>query len=331
MQNTFKKITLVVLLLGASFASFVRPVLAQNALAPYPARAIKFVIPNPAGGLPDTVARLYAQKLSEKFGQAVTVDNHPGANGVLACQTVLSSPKDGYTFLVSDGSTFSINPRLYTNLSYDLKRDFVPVSLAARAPLYLAVNQNVKANNLKELIAYIKANPNKLTYGSSGIGSTHHLSMEAFKNALDLQITHIPYKGSGQSVPALVGGQVDMLFAALPSLSGFIKSGQVKLIANNASHRSDQEPNTPAIAEVIKGYDFSPTIGVFAVKGTPQIAIDRISAEIAVIAKSPEMAQLFMTAGIEPVGSSPANFERELNDEIERIGKAVISAGIKAD
>lgn len=297
----------------------------------YPNRAIRFVIPNPAGGLPDTVARIYAQRLSERLGQAVTVDNHPGANGVLACQSVMTAPKDGYTFLVSDGSTFSVNPRLYTNLSYDLRRDFVEVSLAARAPLYLAINSKVKANNLKELIAYIKANPGTLTYGSSGIGSTHHLSMEALKTALNLDITHIPYKGSGQSVPALVGGQVDMLFAALPSLSGFVKTGQVKLIASNAAHRSPQEPNTPSISEIVKGYDFSPTIGVFAAKGTPQVAIDKLSAEIAVVAKSSDMAQLFATAGIDPVGSTPQEFERALAEEIEKIGRAVTAAGIKAE
>ena len=297
----------------------------------YPTRPIRFVIPNPAGGLPDTVARIYAQRLSERLGQAVTVDNHPGANGVLACQSVMSSPKDGYTFLVSDGSTFSVNPRLYTNLSYDLKRDFVEVSLAARAPLYLAVHPRVKANNLKELVAYIKANPGTLTYGSSGVGSTHHLSMEALKTALNLDIIHVPYKGSGQSVPALVGGQVDMLFAALPSLSGFVKTGQVKLIASNAAQRSQQEPNTPTISETVKGYDFSPTIGVFAAKGTPQVAIDKISAEMAIIAKSSDMAQLFATAGIDPVGSTPKEFERALADEIEKIGKAVTAAGIKAE
>jgi len=297
----------------------------------YPTRAIRFVIPNPAGGLPDTVARIYAQRLTERLGQPVTVDNHPGANGVLACQTVTTSPKDGYTFLVSDGSTFSVNPRLYTNLSYDLKRDFVEVSLAARAPLYLAVNPRIKANTLKELIAYIKANPGALTYGSSGIGSTHHLSMEALKTALNLDITHVPYKGSGQSVPALVGGQVDMLFAALPSLSGFVKSGQVKLIASNAARRSTQEPNTPTISEIVKGYDFSPTIGVFAAKGTPQAAIDKLSAEIAIVAKSSDMASLFATAGIDPVGSTPQEFERALGEEIEKIGKAVSAAGIKAE
>jgi len=297
----------------------------------YPTRPIRFVIPNPAGGLPDTVARIYAQRLSERLGQAVTVDNHPGANGVLACQSVMSSPKDGYTFLVSDGSTFSVNPRLYANLSYDLKRDFSEVSLAARAPLYLAVHPRVKANNLKELVAYIKANPGALTYGSSGIGSTHHLSMEALKTALNLDITHVPYKGSGQSVPALVGGQVDMLFAALPSLSGFVKTGQVKLIASNAAQRSQQEPNTPTISETVKGYDFSPTIGVFAAKGTPQTAIDKISAEIAIIAKSSDMTQLFATAGIDPVGSTPREFERALSEEIEKIGKAVTAAGIKAE
>lgn len=308
-----------------------QPSRAENATSAYPSRAIRLVIPNPAGGLPDTVARIYAQRLSEHLGQAVTVDNRPGANGVLACQAVISAPRDGYTFLVSDGSTFSVNPRLYANLSYDLKRDFTEVSLAARAPLYLAVNAKVKANTLKELVALVKAHPGTLTYGSSGIGSTHHLSMEALKTALDLDITHVPYKGSGQSVPALVAGQVDMLFAALPSLSGFVKSGQVRLIASNAAQRSAQEPGVATIAETVKGYDFSPTIGVFAAKGTPQIAIEKLSSEIAIIAKSSDMAALFATAGIEPVGSTPQEFERSMAEEIDKIGKAVSAAGIKAD
>jgi tripartite-type tricarboxylate transporter receptor subunit TctC len=178
-------------------------------------------VPYAAGGLPDTVARIFAQRLGDKLGQAVVVDNRPGANGVVAAQALATAPKDGYTFLVTDGSMFSINPAIYKNLGYDYKRDFMPVSLAARAPLYLAVNPKVPANTLQEFIALAKAKPGTLNYGSSGIGSTHHLTMEAMKAALGLQITHVPFKGTGQSVPALIGGQVEVLFSALPSLVGF--------------------------------------------------------------------------------------------------------------
>lgn len=298
---------------------------AQN----YPNRSIKFIVPYSAGGLPDTVARIYAQRLGDRLGQPVVVDNKPGANGVVAAQAMAASPKDGYTFLVTDGSMFSINPSLYKTISYDFKRDFVPVSLAARAPLYLAVHPKTPANNLRELIALAKSKPGMLTYGSSGIGSTHHLSMEAFKSALSLDITHIPFKGTGQSVPALIGGQVDMLFSALPSLSGFVKSGQVRLIGNNAGKRSTQEPNVPTLAEVIPGFDFAPIVGVLASTGTPQAAIDRISTEMTAVAKQAETIQILSNAGIEAVGGSASDYARAIADENERLGKAVQAAGIK--
>lgn len=295
----------------------------------YPNRSIKMIVPYSAGGLPDTVARIYAQRLGDRLGQAVVVDNKPGANGVVAAQAMAVAPKDGYTLLVTDGSMFSINPSLYKTISYDYKRDFVPVSLAARAPLYLAVHPKIPANNLRELIALAKAKPGTLTYGSSGIGSTHHLSMEAFKAALSLDITHIPFKGTGQSVPALIGGQVDMLFSALPSLSGFVKSGQVRLIGNNAGRRSSQEPNVPTLAEVIPGFDFAPIVGVLASTGTPQAAIDRISAEMSWVAKQAETIQILSNAGIEAIGGSASEYGRAIADENERLSKAVQTAGIK--
>jgi tripartite-type tricarboxylate transporter receptor subunit TctC len=295
----------------------------------YPTRSIKFIVPYSAGGLPDTVARIYAQRLGDRLGQPVVVDNKPGANGVVAAQAMAASPKDGYTFLVTDGSMFSINPSLYKTISYDYKRDFVPVSMAARAPLYLAVHPKIPANTLRELIALAKSKPGVLTYGSSGIGSTHHLSMEAFKAALSLDITHIPFKGTGQSVPALIGGQVDMLFSALPSLSGFVKTGQVRLIANNAGRRSSQEPNVPTLAEVIPGFDFAPIVGVLASTGTPQAAMDRITTEMAWIAKQPDTIQILSNAGIEAVGGSASDYARAIADENERLGKAVQTAGIK--
>ncbi len=298
---------------------------AQN----YPNRSIKFIVPYSAGGLPDTVARIFAQRLSERLGQPVVVDNKPGANGVVAAQAMAASPKDGYTFLVTDGSMFSINPALYKSISYDYKRDFVPVSLAARAPLYLAVHPKTPANNLRELIDLAKSKPGTLTYGSSGIGSTHHLSMEALKASLSLNITHIPYKGTGQSVPALIGGQVDMLFSALPSLSGFVKNGQVRLIASNAGKRSSQEPNVPTISEMIPGFDFAPIVGVLASTGTPQAAMDRISAEMTAVAKMPETIQILSNAGIEAIGGSASEYGRAIAEENERLGKAVQAAGIK--
>ncbi|MDB5929380.1 MAG: hypothetical protein JWR60_1087 [Polaromonas sp.] len=306
------------------------PMLA-HAQAAYPNRPIKFVVPYSAGGLPDTVARIFAQRLGERLGQSVVVDNRPGANGVVAAQALATSPKDGYTFLVTDGSMFSINPAIYKNLGYDYKRDFMPVSLAARAPLYLAANDKVPAANLQDFIALAKAKPGTLNYGSSGIGSTHHLTMEAMKAALDLQITHVPFKGSGQSVPALIGGQVDVLFSALPSLVGFVKAGQVKLLASNAASRSSQEPNVPALAETIPGFDFAPIVGVLAATGTPAGTIERISAEMAQVAKMPELIQTLNKAGIDPIGAGPADYNKAILAENERLSKAIAVAGIKAE
>ena len=299
--------------------------------ASYPNRTIKFIITHAAGGLPDTVARIYAQRLTERLGQPVVVENKPGANGVLAVQAVITAPADGYTFLCTDGSSFSINPLIYKSISYEYKRDIVAAAFAARAPLYLAVHPKVGVTTFKELVALAKSKPGQLTYGSSGIGSTHHLSMEAIKSALNLDITHVPFKGSGQSVPALVGGQVDMAFAALPSLSGFVKSGQVKLVASNASKRSEQEPNTPAMGEIIAGFDLAPIIGLLTSKATPQALIDRMAQEMAAVAKMPEVIQSLSLAGIEAVGGGAAEFGRALDQEIVKMSKIVRDAHIQQE
>ena len=301
------------------------------AQAGYPNKPIKFIVPYAAGGFPDTVARVYAQHLTERLGQSVVVDNRPGANGVVAAQALAAAPKDGYTFLVTDGSMFSINPAVYKNLGYDYRRDFVPVYLAARAALYLAVNPKVPANTLQEFITLVKAKPGTLNYGSSGIGSTHHLTMEAMKSSLGLELTHVPFKGTGQAVPALIGGQVDVLFSALPSLAGFVKTGQVKLIASNAAQRSTQAPNIPLIADIIPGFDFAPIVGVLAPSGTPQSAIGRLNAEMTAVSKTPALIETFTAAGIDPLSSSPADYGKAILGENERLAKAVIAANIKPE
>lgn len=315
------------LLAAAALASSI-PANAQGA---YPNRPIKFVVPYAPGGLPDTVARIFAQRLGDKLGQPVIVDNRPGANGVVAAQAIATAPKDGYTFLVTDGSMFSINPSIYKNLGYDYKRDFMPVSLAARAPLYLAVNPKVPASTLQEFVALARSRPGTLNYGSSGIGSTHHLSMEAMKAALGIDLTHVPFKGTGQSVPALIGGQIDVLFSALPSLAGFVKAGQVRLLASNALQRSSQEPNIPTIAEIIPGFDFAPIVGVLAGTGTPVSAIELVSLQMSRIAKMPEVIQTLNLAGIDPIGGSPADYNKAILGENERLAKAIITSGIKPE
>ncbi len=318
-----------ILVLVAGMAAMIAPMVWAQ---PYPSKPIKLIVPYAPGGFPDTVARVYAQKLTERLGQSVVVENRAGANGVVAAQALSGAPKDGYTFMVTDGSMFSINPLIYKNLAYDAKKDFVPVSSAARAPLYLAVNSKSSIQNMQDLIVQAKAKPGTLTYGSSGIGSTHHLTTEAMKIGLGLDITHIPFRGTGQSVPALIGGQVDMLFSALPSIAGFVANGQLRLISNNSPRRSTQQPNVPTLAEgLLPGFDFAPLVGFLAASGTPQNAIDRISQEIVQIARLPDVIQTFSNAGIEPNGSTPAEYARLINDENERLAKAVQAANIKPE
>src|SRR5690606_39603545 len=291
---------------------------AADSAETFPSRPIRFIVPYAAGGLPDTVARVVAQGLTNSLGQPVVVENKPGANGVVAAQTLASSAPDGYTYLVTDGSMMSINPSLYKNLPYDPKRDFVPVSLIATSPLFLATSVQTKITSLQDFIKQVQAKPGGLDYGSSGIGSSHHLTMEAMKIALKLDISHVPFRGSGQSVPAMVGNQVDVVFAALPSLSGFAEKGQVKILATNAGARSALAPDIPAISEIITGFNFAVTVGALAATGTPDYAVQKMSAAIAKAVKAPAVVKQFNTLGIEPVGGTPAEYGDAIDDEAKR-------------
>jgi tripartite-type tricarboxylate transporter receptor subunit TctC len=221
----------------------------------YPTKTVKFIVPYAPGGLPDTVARVVAKHLGERLGQGVVIDNRPGGNGVVAYQNLLqSNPSDGHTFIVSDGSMLSITPQLNKAANYQVGKDILPVSLVARSPLFIVAHPSTGVNTLQDLIELARQRPGELTYGSSGIGSTHHLTMEALKAALNLDIRHVPFRGSGQSTPALVGGQVHVSVAALPSIAGFVKNNQVKILASNALTRSPHAPDIPTVAETIPGH-----------------------------------------------------------------------------
>jgi len=313
----------------ASFAFLIGMLTASaaQAQASYPNQSIKFLVQAAAGGLPDTVARIVARRLQEQLGQSVVVENRPGANGGVAAATLTTAPADGYTFMVTDGSVVSINPVIYSKLPYN-PEDLVPVALLARAPLFLAAHPQVPVRTMPEFIAYAKANPGKLNYGSSGVGSTHHLSMEAIKAALKLQMTHVPFKGTGESVPALLGGHVDVAFSAYPSLSGAIETRRVILLANNAAQRSSQAPDIPPVADYVPGFDFAPIIGLLARSGTPPAIIRQIAAEAVALVKEPDMIRQFAVAGIEPVGVGPEEYGRALKDEVARVVDVVRVAGI---
>ncbi|MDM0084602.1 tripartite tricarboxylate transporter substrate binding protein [Variovorax sp. J31P179] len=297
----------------------------------FPSRPIKLVVPYSAGGLPDTVARVLSRALGDVLGQAVYVDNKPGAGGAVAASAIMQAPADGYTLLVTDGPMLSITPLLTKKVGYDASTDFVPISLVGRAPLFLAVNKDVKANSLDELIALAKAKPGALNYGSAGTGSIHHLTTEAMNASFGIVMTHVPFKGSANSVPALIAGQVDMVFASPPSLMGFVKAGQAKLLATNSSTRSPLAPQMPALAEKIPGFDFAFTVAVLAKNGTPNEAIVRISREIEKIVKKPEVVEQLHQAGVDPVGGSPEQLAQALRSEKERVTDAAARAQLKAE
>jgi tripartite-type tricarboxylate transporter receptor subunit TctC len=317
--------------LRAAFAAFA--VLAGAAVpwtaqaqSAYPQHTIRFYIPAPAGGLPDTVARVVGRRLQERLGQSVVVENRPGGNGAVSVNALMNAPADGYSFIIQDGSIYSINPHIYAKLSYKAD-DLAPVAMIARAPLFLAAHAKVPAKTLKDLIAYVKANPGKLNYGSSGVGSTHHLTMEAIKAALQLEMTHVPFKGTGESVPALLGGHVDVLFAAYPNLAGAIGKN-ITLLATNGAKSAAIAPDVPPVASVIPGFDFAPVVGIYARTGTPAEFIQKVADEVAVIVEEPEVIKQLSATGIEVAPAGPKEFGDTLKSESDRVAKVVAAAGM---
>jgi tripartite-type tricarboxylate transporter receptor subunit TctC len=304
---------------------------AAHAQAAFPTGPVKLVVPYVPGGLPDTVARILSQRLQQSLGQPVVVENKPGASGAVAAAAIAQAPADGHTLLLTDGQLLAITPLLSAKPAYDATRDFTPVSLVGTAPLFLAVNPNVKANNLDELIALAKSKPGALNYGSAGIGSPHHLTAEAMKEGLGIFITHIPFRGSGASMPAMVGGQVDMVFASPPALMGFVKSGQARLIAINAGKRSALAPDVPALAEKIPGFDFAFTVVVLAKTGTPPAAVTRISQAIAAAVKQSDVVESLRTAGVDPIGGTPDDLAKAMKAEGTRVASAAKRANLKAE
>jgi tripartite-type tricarboxylate transporter receptor subunit TctC len=299
----------------------------------FPTKPVRVVLPYAAGGLPDTMARIASQRLIEDFKQQFVVDNRPGAGGIGACELVAKANPDGYTLLVVDVGQTAINPALYTKLPYDTLRDFAPVSLMGTSAQFLVAGGPVPANTLKELIALAKAKPGQLRYGSGGIGSLHHLNMEALKAPLGLDIVHVPYKGTGQAIPAMLGGEVALVFSALPAIESHLKSGRVKLLAVNTLKRNAQAPNVPTIAEVtgIKDFDYPPEIGVLAPAKTPQAVINKLAAGIAKAVLHPDTVQRYTQLGIDPVGNTPEQYAARIRIDIVKYAKAVKASGAKVD
>ena len=298
----------------------------------YPNRPVKVVVPYAAGGLPDTMARLVGQKMGESMGQQLVIENRGGAGGIVGTAEVAKSAPDGYSLLVADVSQIAINPHLFAKLPYDPLKELTGVSLMGTSALYLVAHSSVPANNMKELVALIKSQPGKLSYGSSGRGSIHPLAMEALKVGLNLDMLHVPYKGTGQSVPALLGGQVPLLYAALPSIETHVKSGKVKILAVSTPHRSAQTPDVPTVAEAgVPGYDFVAEIGLYAPAGTPQEIISKLAGEVQKAVKQPDVAQRFKQLGIDPVGSTPDAYNAMNRASYQKYEKVVKASGAKID
>jgi tripartite-type tricarboxylate transporter receptor subunit TctC len=301
---------------------------AQN----YPSRSIRIIVPYAPGGLPDTMTRLVGGKLADPLGQAIVVENMGGAGGINGVAEVVRAAPDGYTLLVADVGQIAINPHLFSKLPYQPLKDLAPVSLIGTSPLYLVAHPSVPANTLKELVALAKKEPGKLNYGSSGIGSIHHLATEALKAGFGIDLVHVPYKGTGQSVPALLGGQVALLYSALPSIAGHLKDGKVKMLAISSVKRSPHTPDVPTVAENgIAGYDYVAEIGLLAPAATPREVIQRLASEIAKVLKQPDIVKRFTELGIDAVGSSPTDYAALNKTEYEKYGKLVKETGAKVD
>lgn len=297
----------------------------------FPSRPIRIIVPYSAGGLPDTVARSLAPHIGEALGQSVIVENRPGAGGVVAVSALAQAPADGHTLLLTDGPLLETYPLMHERAVFDLKKDFAPVALVGSAPLFLAVNPRVKADNFDQLIALALVNPGKLNYGSSGLGSIHHLTAAAMDEALGLHITHVPFKGSANSVPAMIAGDVDMVFASPPSLMGFVKNGKAKLIAVNSAKRSPLAPNIPTIGEKVKGFDFAFTVAILGRAGTPPEAAKKIAAAVAQAVRRPDVIAQMQAAGVDPVGGDPQQLEHALAAESERIMAAARHADLRKE
>jgi tripartite-type tricarboxylate transporter receptor subunit TctC len=299
----------------------------------YPAKPVRVVVPYPAGGLPDTMARVVMQRLTEALGQPFIADNRPGAGGIGACELVARSAADGHTLLVADTPQTAVNLALYPRLPYDTLRDFAPVSIIGTSTQFLAAQASLPASTLAELIALARARPGELRFGSSGVGSLQHLGLEALKSGLKLDIVHVPYKGTAQAVPAMLSGEVSLVFSAFPSILQYVKARRVKLLAVNTLRRSPYAPDVPTVAEVtgLRDFDYPPVIGVLAPAGTPRTIVSRLAGAIAAAVAHADVVQRFNSLGIDPVGSTPEGYEAQTRSDIVRYARVVKAAGVKID
>jgi len=296
----------------------------------YPSKPVRIVAPFAAGGSADLIPRIVGERLSAMWGQPVIVENRPGAGGNIAAEYVYRAEPDGYTLLSSPPSTLIINQYLYANLSYDQSL-WVPVSVMVAVPNVLLVNPKVAAKSVQELIAYAKANPEKLNYASQGSGTTSHLTGEMFKTVAGVRIAHIPYKGSAPALTDLLAGQVEMMFDNLGVSMQHVRSGRLRALAVASQHRVASLPDVPAMSEVLPGFESVTWFGVVAPPKTPMPIAEKISAAVAEVLKLPDVRKRLADLSAEAIGNTPAEMAAFMKKDAERWREVIRSAGVKAD
>jgi tripartite-type tricarboxylate transporter receptor subunit TctC len=305
---------------------------AAAADAPWPARPIHLVVPYPPGGPLDTVARLTAQKASGDLAQPIVVENRAGAGGNIGADAVAKATPDGYTLLLGAVATHAINPSLYPGIPYDAERDFEPVTQLASTPNVLIVNPSLPVHDVREFIAYAKAHPGALNFGSGSTGSAGHLAGELFKHMAGIEMTHVPYKGAAPAMQDLVAGRVDLMFDNLASALTQIKAGKVRALAVTTARRTPLAPELPTIAESgLAGFDINTWFGLFVPAKTPQPIVQRLHDAFAKALQQADVREKMLALGAEPVGNTPAQFGAYVRAEAQKYAKLVHESGAKVD
>ena len=297
----------------------------------WPSRPVRMIVPFPAGGATDVVARLLGQKLSEAWGQQVVIENRSGAGGNIGGEAAAHSPADGYTLFMTSGSIVTANPYMYKSLPYDPAKDFVAITNVASGPQVVIVNPDGPFKTLKDLIDYAKANPNKVTFGSAGIGTQTHLAGENFAYSAGVDMTHVPYKGEAYAITDVMGGQISTAVINLSAAINFIKQGKLRALAVTSKERSPQLPDVPAAAETIPGFENAGWFGLLAPTGTPREIVDKVYRDSAKILASDEFRARLEKLAMVPVGNSPADFAAAIRDESAHWAKIIKERKLQAN
>jgi len=298
----------------------------------YPQKPVRVLVGLVPGGNPDVLARMVAAKLSESLGQQFIVENRPGMSSGIAADVVAKAPPDGHAIFIGDSGVVTTNPHLYKALPYDPFRDLAPVSLAVVVPMWLVVHPSVPARSVGELVALAKSHREPMLYASSGNGSIHHITLEAFKAATRIDMTHVPYRGAGQSVPAMLAGEVMVAFLGYPAMSGAIKAGRLRVLAFSMARRSALTPEVPTVAETVApGFDMAAPLGVFVAGGTRREIIARLNRAVNDAIRAPDVVGRMAMIGMEAVGLTPEQYERNLREEHDRLGVLIKRIGMRLD